>query len=473
MKKELLKPLVLVGCLIAVTCVAMAYSNREKPPESNAAPVAVDSQGVISVNASLVQDKIITGGDGMVALALTLNAADVADGSDRAAQNVDMVFVLDRSGSMQGRKLNDARTAVLKLLTRLSDKDRFGFVSYANGVTQHSSLVNVTASGRRNLETAVRGIYAGGGTNLGAGLQTGINLLRNAGNTGNIRKVVLISDGLANQGVTDPAALGNMASLAVEMAFAVSTVGVGNDFNEQLMTTLADRGAGSYYYMENPNAFAGIFEKEFNQTRRVAAGAVAIEIPLADGVTLVNASGYPIEQKESDAVFYPGDILAGQSRKLFLTFKVPTNRERKFELSGIRVRYVHKDRTYIAAVTEPLQIACVKDKRAVLSSIKPKVWEKKVLQDDYNRLVEEVAAEVKRGNKQDALKKIDHYKTEQESANRVMKSPSVAANLDKDVGALKEMVTDTFQGDRQAVEIKQKRNAKALQYQGYLKRRAK
>ena len=473
MKKELLKPFVLVGCLIAVTCVAMAYSNREHSSGVAVAPVIGVPQGVVSVNAKLVQDKIFAGGDGTVSLALTLSADAISDDQSDVTQNVDMVFVLDRSGSMQGQKLRDARSAVLKLLYRLSDKDRFGMVSYANGVIKHTALVNVTAYERKRLEAVIRGINAGGGTNLGAGLQTGINVLLTARNNGNIGKVLLISDGLANQGVTDPFALGNMASLAVEKAFAIIKVRVGNDFNEQPMTKLADRGAGSYHYMENPNAFAGIFEKEFNHTRMVAAGAVAIEVPLANGVTLVNASGFPIEQRDGYAVFHPGDIQAGQSRKLFLTFKVPTNRERKFELNGIRVRYLHKDRTYIAALSEPLHIACVKDKKAVISSIKPQVWEKKVLQDDYNKLVEEVAADVKRGNEQDALKKINHYKNEQELANRVIKSPRVAANLDKDVGALKEMVTETFKGDRQTVELKQKRNAKALQYEGYLKRRAK
>ncbi len=473
MKKELLKPFVLVGCLIAVTCVAMAYSNREHSTVIATVPVMGVSQGIISVSANLVQDKIFAGGDGTVALALTLSADDVSDDQSATAQNVDMVFVLDRSGSMQGQKLRDARSAILKLLAKLSDKDRFGLVSYANGVIKHTGLVNVTVSERMRLETIVRGINAGGGTNLGAGLQTGINVLLAARNNGNIRKVLLISDGLANQGVTDPSALGNMASLSVEKAFAISTVGVGNDFNEQLMTTLADRGAGSYYYMENPNAFAGIFEKEFIQTRMIAASAVAIKVPLANGVTLVNASGYPIEQRDGYAIFHPGDIQAGHSRKLFLTFQVATDRERTFELNGIRVRYLHKDQTYIAALSEPLQIACVKDKSAVISSIKPQVWEKKVLQDDYNKLVEEVAADIKQGNEQDAQKKIDYYKKEQELANRVIKSPKVAANLDKEVGALKEMVTETFQGDRQSVQLKQKRNAKALQYQGYQKRRSK
>ncbi len=473
MKKELLKPIIVVGCLIAVTCAAMAYSNREIQSGPQVAPVKVKSGGVLNVSADLVQDKILTGGDGIVSLALTLSADDVLDSAADTARNVDMVIVLDRSGSMQGKKLNDARAAVLKLLGKLSDKDRFGLVSYANGVVKHTGLVNVTPSERTRLKTLVRGIRAGGGTNLGAGLRIGIDTLLSAEKSDSLGKVLLISDGLANQGVTDPNALGAMASLAVENAFAVSTVGVGNDFNEQLMTLLADRGSGSYHYMENPNAFANVFETEFKQTRRIAASGVAVETFLAPSVRLVKASGYPIIHKDGYAVFHPGNIGSGQSRKLFLTFQMPTDRERKFEIKGLRVRYRHQDQEFLAAIAKPLQIACVTDRRAVFSSIQPRVWEKKVLQDDYNQLVEEVAVDVKKGNANDALRKIDQYQKEQTLANQVVQSSKVEANLDRDVETLKKRVTETFQGEQKAVEMKQKRNAKALQYEGYLKRRSK
>lgn len=473
MKKELLKPIIVVGCLIAVTCAAMAYSNREIQTGHRVAPVKAEPGGVLNVSAALVQDKILTGGDGNVSLALTLSADDIMDGAADTARNVDMVIVLDRSGSMQGKKLNDAREAVLKLLGKLSDKDRFGLVSYANGVVKHTGLVNVTPSERPRLKTLVRGIRAGGGTNLGAGLRMGIDTLLSAEKSDSLGKVLLISDGLANQGVTNPNALGAMASLAMENAFAVSTVGVGNDFNEQLMTLLADRGSGSYYYMENPSAFANVFETEFKQTRLIAASAVAVETPLSKGVRLVKASGYPIEQKDGYAVFHPGNIVSGQSRKLFLTFQMPTDREQNFEIKGLCVRYRHQDQEFMAAIAKPLQIACVKDRRAVFLSIQPHVWEKKVLQDDYNQLVEEVAVDVKKGNANDALRKIDQYKEEQALANQVVQSSKVEANLDRDVETLKKRVTETFQGGRQAVEMKQKRNAKALQYEGYLKRRSK
>ena len=102
--------------------------------------------------------------------------------------------------------------------------------------------------------------------------------------------------------------LGNMATISTENGFAVSTVGVGSDFNEHLMTYIADRGAGNYYYLENPNLFAEVFLKEFKITRAAAATSVEVRIPLRDGLTVVDASGYPIQMKNGQAVIQQGNF---------------------------------------------------------------------------------------------------------------------------------------------------------------------
>ena len=102
-------------------------------------------------------------------------------------------------------------------------------------------------------------------------------------------------------------------------------MGVGLDFNEVLMTAIADRGTGSYYYLENPMAFAEVFQKEFFYTRATVATNVSISFPLGSGISIADAAGYPLTVQKDRAVFYPGDLRAGQTRKLFLTLQVPTN----------------------------------------------------------------------------------------------------------------------------------------------------
>jgi Ca-activated chloride channel family protein len=372
---------------------------------------------------------------------------------------------------MQGRKLENARRAVLELLSNLSAKDRFALVTYSEGVHIASGLISVTQDNRVHLLSAVNGVRAGGGTNLGAGLQAGINMLRTPYRSNNAARVILISDGLANRGVTDPKSLSGIASAAVESEFAVSTVGVGADFNEQLMTAIADRGTGNYYYLENPAAFAEVFQKEFYNTQTASITGLKIQIPVNTGITLADAAGYPINVHNGQALFYPGNLRSGQTRKLYLTLQIPTNRQGTFELDHIQIHYQHNDQSYVTTLDESLTIACVSDQKKVYSSIDKTRWSEKVVNEDFNRLRQEVASDIKSGKKQEALKRIEKYHNEQEAVNTVVGSASVADNLDHDVKELKTMVTDTFKGAPAAVQQKQKSNAKSLQYEGYRGRR--
>ena len=169
-------------------------------------------------------------------------------------------------------------------------------------------------------------------TNLGGGLQRGIELaldgqLESYNDAGmRATKVILVSDGLANHGITDPYLLGDMAFGAVNRGCNISTVGLGLDFNEQLMTSIADKGTGSYYYLENSRTVAETFTREFLDEKTVAAAQVEVRIPLPQGVKLVQAAGYPIETASNIAIFRPGSVRSGQSRKLYLTFQANTTR---------------------------------------------------------------------------------------------------------------------------------------------------
>ncbi|MBW2430207.1 MAG: VWA domain-containing protein, partial [Deltaproteobacteria bacterium] len=320
MKRKRFKNFLLITVLMAATGAAMAYSSSKTnyffQKRANVSPQHQPvKNGIISVSGHLVQDKVLQGSDGTLGLKLTLQAEETAAPNRGEPRNVDLVIVLDRSGSMKGRKINEARQAVLKLLSGLGAKDRFALVTYSDGVQIASSLLNVTRKNQQLLESAVSRVRVGGGTNLGAGLQAGINLLGSFDRNTNAAKVILISDGLANKGITDVQALSGIAAVAVEKEFAVSTVGVGDEFNEYLMTTIADQGTGSYYYLENPAAFAEVFQKEFHDTRASIVNNLKIELPLKDGISLADAAGYPINFRNGRAVFHPGSLHSGQTRK--------------------------------------------------------------------------------------------------------------------------------------------------------------
>jgi Ca-activated chloride channel family protein len=478
MKKYRIKSFMLIVMLIAITSGAMAYTSgkgkRLFSKWTSAVPQPVPaSSDIVHISGHLIQNKILYGSDGIVNLSLILQAADDIANPTQTDRNVDMVIVLDRSGSMKGNKINDARQSILKLLAKLSDQDRIALITYSEGIQSDSGLLPASRANQQYLMSFISAIQAGGGTDLGSGLQLGINTLLSRNRNGNNGKLILISDGLANRGITSSHELGNMAEVAIEEDFSVSTVGVGLDFNEHLMTTIADKGSGTYYFLENPAAFAEVFEKEFYYSKATIADSLAVKIPLTDGMTLVDAAGYPIQFQNGHAIFHPGNMRAGQTRKLFLTFQLPTHAKRKFEINPIKVSYFHNGRKHETTLADSFKIACIANRKEVVSSIDKKTWTEKVLQEDYNRLKQEIADDLKAGKKNNALDRIEHYYQEKETLNADVGSAAVAENLDKDLNELRSVVEETFQGAPAAVSRKQKSNSKSLQYESYGGRRHK
>ncbi len=468
MKIKMYRKTLMITVLVMFTTLGAAHANQ-----NHATTASPGQSGTVTLSGHLVQEKIYLHGDGIFELNLELNASQALYDPRPMEKNVDIVLVLDRSGSMQGLKMQYAKKAVLNLISLLSPGDRLSLVSYSDGVRRHCRLVNLTDHNQRMLRSMVHAIYAGGSTNLGGGLQTGIDMILQEPQGNRIRKVILISDGLANRGIVNPWDLGRMASIALEKDFSVATVGVGDSFNEQLMAHIADQGAGTYHYMENPDAFAAVFEHEFMKSRHVAATSLEVHIPKVPGVRLMSAGGFPIKELANHYAVYPGNLLSGQTRKLFLRFQASTTTRESYTLKGIWISYVSQGTFFREPLQKPFTIVWAQDENEVLSSIHKEAWEEKVIQEDYNRLREEVAADVKAGNEQEAIQKIETYIQEKKELNSRVQSDQVGKNLKEDVEDLKTMVRDTFQGSPAAVSEKRKSNAKSLQYEGYKERRSK
>jgi len=471
MKRPRLKSFILILALIAATGAAMALAGRVRPDGPTPPPIVSSGSGPMSLSGHLIQTHVLKGAPGSVGLELVLSAGLGGEAHPATDRGIDFVVVLDRSGSMQGPKLEYARQSLLSLLAGLTERDRFGLFGYSDAVQKHCDLLAVTDTNRGNIQAAINGIYSSGATNLGEGLRAGIDLITAAGRPGHPGRVILISDGLANRGVTDPAALGRMAAVAAGKEFAVSTVGVGADFNEFLMTRIADQGAGSYYYLDNPAAFAEMFQREFLAVKSTAATGIAVSLVLPPGVRVVDASGYPVTVSGDTALFYPGSLRVGQTRRIYLTLQVPTGEEASFPIGRLTARYRHNGQPQEVFMENAFTISCVGDEDRVLSSIDRTRWEQKVLNDDYNRLKQEVAADISAGNAGSARKRISAYTRAQTAVNAYVNSPGVARNLESDMKDLENRVDETFQGPPAAVLQKQKSNSKSMQFEGYSNRR--
>ncbi len=153
---------------------------------------------------------------------------------------LDLAVVIDTSGSMSGRKIESVKISVLEMLKQLGPADRVTLISYANNVQVLESRTHTNEAGIDLLRNQVLRLTASGGTALGPALITGLSLLQDAGDSHRIAHLMLLSDGVANIGETRPYVLGAASARAFGHGISISTLGVGLDYNEDLMTRLSD-----------------------------------------------------------------------------------------------------------------------------------------------------------------------------------------------------------------------------------------
>ena len=397
-------------------------------PHRTATSVTAGSGGPVLLSATLDRTAVLRGHDGTARLELVIRAGH-NERTPGERRPTDLVIVLDRSGSMHGDKIAYARAAVREILGHLGAADRFALVTYADGAELTVPLSPVGDGQRERWIDTVAGIQPGGGTNMSSGLDLGIDIVERARGDGRVPHVILLSDGLANQG--DPSLDGLMrrARRTALGEYMLSTVGVGVDFNEQLMSALADAGTGNYYFLESAAGLSDVFAREFDAARTTVAAGLAVQIEPAPGVRVIDAAGYPLEWTGAAAVFRPGSLFAGQERRIWVTLGFPNDTAGEYEIGQVSLAYgAGHERQTVTLDTLP-RVACVEGEDTFYSRLDAEAWSRAVIVDTYNRMQEEVARAVQAGRRDEARHKIQEFKDTTAVMNERVQSPAVIHQL--------------------------------------------
>ncbi|MEJ7599731.1 MAG: VWA domain-containing protein [Kofleriaceae bacterium] len=191
-----------------------------------------------------------------------------------------LVVVVDHSGSMESDdRLEKVKGGLHTLIDNLKPEDRLAIVSFDDVVTYDAAF----GATRPQLHAAVSALVPRGGTNIYDGLQAGFAMLGETPSTTNQNRIIFLSDGLATVGNTSQDAIIEMATGRISTGIGLTTIGVGNDFDVELMRGLAERGAGNFYYVEDATAATEVFTQELDYFLSPIALDLRIEATAAVG----------------------------------------------------------------------------------------------------------------------------------------------------------------------------------------------
>ena len=274
----------------------------------------------MKLSAKLDRRLVSTGEKSERYLQVQITAPDKSNSSTRLPLN--LALVIDRSGSMSGSKLEKAKEAATFCLRNLTGADRAAIVAYDDEVRVVSPSRVLTPEAKNQMIAEVRAIISGGSTNLGGGWLTGAQEVANHQHEANyLSRTILLSDGLANVGIVDTGELAHHASELRERGVGTTTMGIGADFNEDLLEKMAIKGGGHFYFIEQAAQIPDFLHRELGEVLSTCARRVALELDLPEGLEAHLLNSFEVETGRCLRVRLD-DMIAGEVRTLLFRLEV-------------------------------------------------------------------------------------------------------------------------------------------------------
>ncbi|MFT3700669.1 MAG: VWA domain-containing protein [Kofleriaceae bacterium] len=346
---------------------------------------------------------------------------------------VSVAVVLDRSGSMTGVPLANAKTAAKSLVDKLEPTDAFSIVTYSDRDQVITHMTKATAEAKRAAKLAIDDITADGGTCTSCGLTRGETELAQTPVPG-AHRVILISDGQANEGVWDRDALVDLVRGIASHGDSVSAVGVGLDFDEQTMMRIADNGRGNYHFVDDTDRLAAMFATELHTLQNTVATNVKLAID-EHQMRADRAYTYgELVRFEGQGIVLPlADMHAGESRKLVvhgvvtgedvgtfrLTWENPVTHARQNAIVDLATKLT-TDPAKVAATADPLAQGAIAEVRTADAL------------DSASNAVEHDNLAQAQGAIRDQIRKVEHiHISEHDKAQAMEKLVSAQRRLDE------------------------------------------
>ena len=302
-----------------------------------------------------------------VLLKISSEVEDSPKETERLPLNLSLV--IDRSGSMNGEPLEEAKKCASMLVDRMSEKDRLSVVTYES----HAEILVTSqpVSHKSRLKSQIGGITTGGMTALYDGWSLGAEEVAKNSNDNFISRVLLLSDGQANRGLTDDDVIASHCRKMAEAGVTTSTYGLSEHFNENLMAGMASAGQGQAHYGQTAEDLMDPFQEEFDLLEALLARRMRLRILPEKGVNFEVLNGY---SQDKEGRFIMPDLAFGADVWALLRIKVNADLcseklDSKIKLLSAYIDYLDQDGADQRSATSKMTIdLCTQEQFAVLEA---------------------------------------------------------------------------------------------------------
>ncbi|MFL5787422.1 MAG: vWA domain-containing protein [Flavisolibacter sp.] len=303
---------------------------------------------------------------------------------NQARTPLNISIVIDRSGSMgEDRpekkpfsKIEYAKKAAKLIVEKLDSLDYVSVVVYDNFINVIQKATPDTC--KATIKKKIDAIHPRGATDLWGGTERGYKEAMNFYESGRVNRVLLLSDGQANVGLTDPRQIGKKVQEYRDSGISLSTFGVGLDYNELLMTSMAENGAGNYYLIDSANKITGLFNHELNSLLHVMVQNATLKIKIPPGVIIESGYPYKYDQKGEYILCRFQDLSQYDKKGILLKYRITDKIKAPLVFSSI-IEYVDVLDKQHKSITIENTLKPIKDKNSLLSHFNKQVIEQALL----------------------------------------------------------------------------------------------
>ncbi len=223
---------------------------------------------------------------------------------------------------MSGSPLRNAIKAAEQLVEFLQPEDYLSVVIYDD--IAETVILPQLVSDKKAIKTAIKKIRARGLTNLSGGWLMGCDRVESQQTSQRLNRVLLLTDGLANRGITEPAILVNTAKEKAEAGIMTTTLGFGNGFNEDLLIDIAEAGGGNFYFIQSADDASNVFNIEMESLTSIVGQNLTVDLSTKNQVRVAEVlNKYPYQTKDKGVEVFLGDVYQVESKPLVLKFTIP------------------------------------------------------------------------------------------------------------------------------------------------------